>query len=123
VLLAGFFAALGLFGTIGMGVIALVQPAIPEGPAGFVFQAFAVPGAQAAFWVFMQALLSVIGVGMMVKAYQIADATRVAVFEYVILPASAFWGWVIWGETLGVLAMAGMVLIAVAGTVIAVRGK
>jgi drug/metabolite transporter (DMT)-like permease len=123
VLLAGFFAALGVFGLVGMTIVAVMQPAIPDGPASFVFQGIAMPGAKAAFWVFMQALLSLIGVGMIVRAYQIADATRVAVFEYVILPASAFWGWVIWGETLGATALLGMALIAAAGTVIATRGR
>ena len=122
-LLAGFFTALGVFGLIGIAVIAAVEPAVPEGPASFVLKGLAMPGPTAMFWVFMQALLSLIGVGMVVRAYQIAEATRVAVFEYVILPASAFWGWVIWGETLGVSAMAGMVLIAAAGTVIAMRGQ
>jgi drug/metabolite transporter (DMT)-like permease len=122
-LLAGFFAALGVFGLIGMAAIAVLHPAVPEGPASFVLKGAGVPGAAAAFWVFMQAALSLIGVGMMVRAYQIADATRVAVFEYVILPASAVWGWVIWGETLEPVAMAGMALIAAAGTVIALRRR
>ncbi len=60
---------------------------------------------------------------MMVKAYQMAEASRVAVFEYVILPASAFWTWALWGEVLSMRAMAGMVLIFAAGLIIAVRGR
>jgi drug/metabolite transporter (DMT)-like permease len=59
----------------------------------------------------------------MIRAYQIADAGRVAVFEYVILPASALWTWALWGETLGPLAAAGIALIFVAGLVIAIRGR
>ena len=35
--------------------------------------------------------------------------------EYVILAASAFWSYVLWGETLGWMAWAGMGLIAAAG--------
>ena len=75
------------------------------------------------FWTFVQAAGSLIGVGMMVRAYQVADATRVSVFEYVILPASAFWAWVIWGETLTWLAVAGMAMIVAAGLMIALRAK
>jgi len=47
----------------------------------------------------------------------------VSVFEYVILPASAFWSYVLWGETLHWVAWAGMALIVVAGVVIAMAGQ
>jgi drug/metabolite transporter (DMT)-like permease len=40
-----------------------------------------------------------------------------------ILPASAFWGWLLWGERLTPLAVAGMALIAAAGVVIALRAR
>ena len=46
----------------------------------------------------------------------------VSVFEYVILPASAFWSYVLWGEKLEWTAWAGMALIVVAGVVIGVAG-
>ncbi|MGQ0611013.1 MAG: hypothetical protein ACT4N9_07920 [Paracoccaceae bacterium] len=39
--------------------------------------------------------------------------------EYVILPASALWSYVLWGQTLGWVAWAGMALIAAAGVMIA----
>ena len=71
----------------------------------------------------VQAAGSLLGVGMMIKAYQLADAGRVSVIEYVILPASAFWSWAIWGQTLGLLAVAGMGLIAAAGMMIALRAQ
>ncbi|MFN0113361.1 MAG: DMT family transporter [Paracoccaceae bacterium] len=120
-LLAGFFAALGVFGLLGVAIIAVLEPTLPSGPAAFALRGVAAPGAAALFWVFMQALLSLIGVGLMIRAYQIAEASRVAVFEYAILPASALWGWIIWGEVLGPVALAGMALIAAAGAVIALR--
>jgi drug/metabolite transporter (DMT)-like permease len=48
-----------------------------------------------------------------------AEVSRVSVFEYVILPASALWGFLLWGETLSWFAWVGMSLIALAGIVIA----
>jgi drug/metabolite transporter (DMT)-like permease len=71
------------------------------------------------WWTFVQAAGSLLGVGMIIKAYQIADASKVSVFEYIILPASAAWGFLLWGEVLTWLAVAGMVLIALAGVLIA----
>lgn len=122
-LTAGFFAALGLFGLIGMGVLALFPAVVPPGAAGFVLRGPVWPGLIASCWIFVQALGSLIGVGLMVRAYQIAEASRVAVFEYVVMPAAAFWGWLIWAEVPGPVQSAGMVLIVLAGLLIALRRR
>lgn len=122
-LLGGFFAALGLLGLIGMIVLQLWPVAVPEGTAGFVQRGPVWPTASFLFWTFVQAAGSLLGVGMMIRAYQLADASRVSVFEYVILPASALWGWMIWGELLTPLAALGMGLIAAAGIMIALRSR
>jgi drug/metabolite transporter (DMT)-like permease len=45
------------------------------------------------------------------------------VFEYIILPASALWGWVIWSEVLTLQAWIGMAMIAGAGALIALRSR
>jgi drug/metabolite transporter (DMT)-like permease len=122
-LLAGFFAALLALGLAGLAVLALIPMPAPEGTAGFIQRGWVAPSTTVLFWVTVQALGSVLAVGMMIRAYQMADATRVSVFEYMILPASALWGWVIWGEVLTPLAVAGMVLIAGAGAMIALRAR
>lgn len=118
-LLAGFFAMLGVLGVVGLVVLALYPVPVPEGAAGFVQRGFVWPSG--VFWgiTFAQAAGSLIGVGLMIRAYQIAEAARVSVFEYAILPASALWGWLIWGEVLTPLAILGMALIAAAGGLIA----
>ena len=122
-LLGGFFLALGVLGAIGMAVLSVWPLDVPEGSAGFVMRGPVWPSGTFLFWTFVQAAGSLLGVGMMIRAYQLADAGRVSVFEYVILPASAAWSWLIWGETLTPLAIAGMVLIAVAGMMIALRAR
>ncbi len=122
-LLTGFFAALGLFGAIGLAGLALVQLPVPEGADGFIQRGWVQPSSTFLFWVTLQAVVSVIGVGLMIKAYQIAEASRVSVFEYIILPASAFWGWLLWSELPGTQAVFGMALITAAGAVIALRSR
>jgi drug/metabolite transporter (DMT)-like permease len=123
VLTAGFFGILGVFGILGMAALALIAPEVPAGTDGFVLRGLVwPPGMEFWVWTFVQAAGSLLGVGLMVRAYQIADAGRVAVFEYVILPSSALWTWAIWGETLGLTQIAGMVLIVLAGMVILARG-
>jgi drug/metabolite transporter (DMT)-like permease len=123
VLTAGFFAGLGLFGALGIGALAIWHLPVADGTAGFVTRGWVWPSTSFLFWTFVQAAGSLIGVGMMVRAYQLAEASRVSVFEYIILPASALWGWVLWSEVLTPLAMLGMVLIAVAGLMIAARSR
>lgn len=122
-LLAGFFGMLGVLGVVGLGMLALYPVPVPDGAAGFVQRGWVSPSQTFLFWTFIQAAGSLLGVGLMIKAYQVADASRVSVFEYIILPASAFWGWVIWSESLTPLAVVGMALITAAGTMIALRAR
>lgn len=122
-LVAGFFGMLGLLGVIGLGLLALYPIAVPEGAAGFVQRGWVSPSNLFLTWAFIQAVGSLLGVGMMIKAYQVADASRVSVLEYMTLPASAFWGWVLWNEGLTPLAVIGMGLITLAGVMIALRAR
>lgn len=122
-LLGGFFTALGLLGALGMAVLALMPLPVPAGADGFVMRGFVWPSQAFLFWTFVQAAGSLLAVGMMIRAYQVATATRVSVFEYVILPASALWGWILWSETLTPAAAGGMGLIALAGAIIAFGGR
>jgi drug/metabolite transporter (DMT)-like permease len=122
-LLAGFFGALGIIGAVGMVALTLFPLEVPLGPDGFLQRGPVWASGEFYFWTFVQAAGSLIGVGFMIRAYQITDASRASVLEYVILPASAFWTWVIWGKGLEPLAVLGMVLIVAAGTLIAMRAK
>lgn len=122
-LLAGFFLALGVIGALGMAALALWPIAVPAGTDGFLHRGAAWASGTFYFWTFVQAAGSLLGVGMMIRAYQITDASRASVLEYCILPASAFWSYVLWHETLTPLAVLGMVLIVVAGAMIALRAR
>lgn len=122
-LLAGFFLGIGALGAVGMLVLTIWPIEVPSGAEYFLMRGPVWPDGAFWFWTFVQALGSLLGVGMMIRAYQITDASRASVLEYMILPASAFWSWVIWGQTLGALAWIGMALIVMAGVVIAVRAR
>lgn len=122
-LLAGFFGALGIIGALGMVVLTLMPLDVPAGPDGFLQRGPVSATAEFYFWTAVQAVGSLIGVGFMIRAYQVTDASRASVLEYIILPASAFWTWVIWGKGLEPMAVVGMVLIVAAGSMIALRAK
>lgn len=122
-LLAGFFVALGVIGAVGMIVLTAFPLPVPAGTDGFVLRGPVWPDGEFWFWTFVQAAGSLLGVGLMIRAYQVTDAGKASVLEYVILPASAFWTWALWGKGLEPVAVAGMGLIAVAGAIIALGGR
>lgn len=119
VMASGFFLMLGVLGLIGLTVLAVVPLDPAPGADGFVLRGWVWPSSAFWFWTFVQAAGSLLAVAMVVAAYQRADTGRVSVFEYVVLPTSALWGWVLWSEVQPPLAFLGMALIAGAGAIIA----
>ncbi len=118
----GFFLAIGLVGLAGMAVLALWPQPVPEGAEGFLLRGPVRPSGSFLFWTAMQAAASLVGVSLMVRAYQIAPAAPVSVFEFAFLPFSALFGWLIWGDRIAPVATAGMALIVLAGAVILLGG-
>jgi drug/metabolite transporter (DMT)-like permease len=119
-LTAGFFGMLGLFGLVGM---LLVRGEAPAGHAGFVLRAWGPLDGPMLFWFLVQAVGSLIGIGLIFRGYQLGEASHVATFEYSLLVFASFWAWVMWGQTVPPLGLAGMALIALAGSTIALRSS
>lgn len=122
-LAVGFFAAMGLAGAAGVALLALAAPEAAAGADGFILRGWAWPSAQVWFWILVQALAAPLGIALAAQAYLIAEASRVSVFEYVILPFSAFWGWLLWSEAITAPMALGMALIVGAGAMIALRSR
>lgn len=122
-LTAGFFAALFGVGALGLAAVTLWAPAVPDGPAGFVLRGWQAFDGPFLFWTLVQATGSLVGVALMVRAYQMADTSKVSVFEYALLPIGAAWGFVLWAEVLPLAAWLGIALIFASGAVIALRSK
>lgn len=122
-LLGGFFVALGIVGAVGMVALWIWPIVVPAGPAHFLQRGPVWPAADFWIWTFVQAAGSLIGIGLMIRGYQLTEAARASVLEYFILPASALWSYAIWGQTLGWMAWAGMGLIVAAGVMIALGAR
>ena len=115
---AGFFGMLSVFGLIGL----LILPAGgPAGFEGFVLRGWVPLTGDMWFWIAVQAVGSIVGIGLIFRGYLLGEAGHVAVFEYSLLVFASFWAWVLWGQTVGLLALFGMAMIAVAGVVITLR--
>ena len=55
---------------------------------------------------------------MMTRAYQIAQTSYAAVYEYAYLISVGFFSWAFWGIVPGILSIVGIILIIFAGLVI-----
>ena len=74
-------------------------------------------------WVTIQAILTVVALSFLTMAYQQADTSFLAVYEYGFLIFAAFWGWVLWSTVLGLSEITGISLIIAAGMIIIARSS
>ncbi len=120
-LLGWFFGLMMVWGALGLIGLAVHPLPVPDGPDGFVQRGWVTPGP--VFWAVTvaQALGSLVGVGLSIRAYQMADSTMVAVFENTLLIFATVWAIILWGEVPDALGLVGLGLIAVAGVIIALR--
>ena len=124
VVLFGFFVVNAVLGICGLAYFELVE--VDEGlvqAAPFFFSGWVEPTAKFWFWATIQCVGSLVAVAGLIRGYQIADPTYIAVFEYSFIVFAGFWAWVIWSEIPGTLSLIGIVAIVSAGMVITMRSK
>jgi drug/metabolite transporter (DMT)-like permease len=122
-LLVAFFVTMVGWGLLGCLVLELLQPEVPAGADGFLLRGWRAMSWTALGLVAVQALGAVIGLALIFRAYLMAEAPFLAVFEYAMLITGGFWGWVIWGQTQNALAFVGIALIIVSGGTLARAGR
>lgn len=116
-LTAGFFFMIATFGAVGC----LIFPGAGTGPDGFAVRGWMPLNADLLFWIAVQAVGSLIGIGFIFRGYQIGEASKVAIYEYSLLVFASGWAWYLWGQAVPPLGLFGMGLIVMSGAVIALR--
>ena len=118
-----YFAILGVYGLIGVAVLSIWPMDAPMGVDGWLHRGW-VPLDTRMVWVTIgQAVGSIIGVGLLTRGYQLGEASYVAINEYSLIVFAAFFGWIMWGQTLGAVALVGVVCIVASGSIIALRSS
>lgn len=115
-LLVWFFGGLGVSGLIGMLLL-------PSNGANFVAQGWVAPSWLFLGWCLMQAVGSILAVGLLTRAYQICEPTYLSIFEYSLLVFASFWAWILFAQSITAQGAVGIVLIVLSGTVIALRSN
>ncbi|MEM1077596.1 MAG: DMT family transporter [Pseudomonadota bacterium] len=118
-----FFGLLLIYGLVGAGVLAATGWGGTPETASFFGTGWQPLTGQFLALTALQAGGSLIAVGFLVRAYQIADPSYASVFEYSFLLFAGIWGYALWAEVPGGLAFAGICCILLAGTVIILRGQ
>ncbi len=105
----------------GLGVIYLYFD--PGNPTNYLSRGWVWPSLQVWFWLWVQAVFSLIGIGFIMKAYLIGEVTYVSIFEYSMLIFATLTAWLLFGDKVGPLGILGIGLIIVTGAVVSIRSK
>ncbi len=116
-LLAGMWIALGLMGLAGVLSI-LVLGSVGD---GFVARPWTWPVVEAWPWLAVQAVGSVLGVFMIIKAYQLGDTSYVSIFEYSVMIFGPAFAFLAFGVPITAMQIVGTLMIATAGVIIVLR--
>lgn len=114
---------LGLMGAAGLIVIAWLEPVSAEGAAGFLTRGWVWPVWHLAPVFALQVFGSLAGVFLLIRGYQMGEASYVSVFEYSVMVFGPLFAWVLFDEALGAWQALGIALIILAGVIILLRSR
>jgi len=117
-LTAMYMVMLGAVGALWSVASDLLSLTSTAGQTAFFLRGLSWPDLPGLGWIALMAVLSVIGVCMITKAYQLAETSYMAVFEYSYLITAGIIGWLLWDDRFGAAAAAGIVLIVCAGVLV-----
>ena len=118
-ILMSFIVAIGLCGgafATGLTVVPASQELIAQAP--FLFRGWQMVDVWFWIWMAVIAIGACVALSMMTRAYQIAQTSYAAIYEYAYLISVGFFGWAFWGVVPDILSTAGIVLIIFAGVLI-----
>jgi len=120
ILVCGGLVGLGLIGAAVSLTLTLLLPGLAVEDA-FLLRPWTWPDAVTWAWICVQVVGVLVGVGLLTRAYAMAEASSVAVFEYTFLVFAAVWAFVLRGEIPTLVSLAGMALIAGGGAILTMR--
>ena len=120
-LMLGIFLAQCALSLVVMVGLSVFDVGTGAGGMAFLTRGWVWPMTDALPYVAMQAVGSAFGVALLNRAYQLGEASHVAVFEYSIMIFGPLFGWLLLAQPVTLLQGVGIALIASAGIIIAVR--
>lgn len=120
-LLLGIFLAQALISGLLLSVLTVSRIDVGAGGMAFLTRGWVWPMVEAMPYVVLQAVGAFFGVSLLNRAYQLGEASHVAVYEYAIMIFGPLFGWVLLSQPVTAMQGLGIALIASAGIIIAIR--
>ena len=118
-----YLLAQGVIGALLLLALQIWPLPVAEGAEGFVTRGWTWPLWHISHLILLQGCAAVAGVFLITRAYQLGEASFVAVFEYSVLLVGPAIAWIAYGQALGLAQMLGIALIVGAGSTLALRGS
>jgi drug/metabolite transporter (DMT)-like permease len=122
-LLAMFFGFMLVIGGVGTVLAGALIADAPVGAAGFAFRGWVPFEGMFMVLTVVQGVGSLIGVGLIIRSYQLAEPSFIAVFENAMIVFATLWAIVLWGEVPDELGLLGLGCIIASGVIISVRSR
>lgn len=107
-----------VIGGMALTVLAQMDPVVPAGTEGFLVRGWIWDFAQVWPLLLIQAAGSLIGVGLIIRAYQQGEASYVAIIEYCVFVFGPGAAWVMFGDRITLTQGVGIIMIVAAGGLI-----
>jgi len=120
-MLAALFSMQFVLAGLALIALALLNPVVPEGSAGFIVRPWTSDWWPAWWILLLQAWGSLVGVGLMTRAYQVGEASIVAIFEYSVFLFGSVFALMLFGQTVDFCQGVGFALIILGGVIIVLR--
>ena len=119
-ILFSFLLAIGLCGVLVSSVFTIFPVSnVFQQKAPFLFSGWRPIGSSFWMWITIIAICTFLALSLMTKAYQIAKTSYAAIYEYAYLLSAGMFSWAFWSVTPDMMAFLGIMLIVLAGIVIA----
>lgn len=118
-----YLLAQGLIGGLLLVGVEIWPLPVEQGADGFVTRGWVWPLWEMSHLILLQGFAAVGGVFLITKAYQLGEASFVAVFEYSVLLVGPAIAWLVYGQVLNFAQMMGIALIVLAGSTLALRSS
>ena len=119
-ILFSFLLAIGLCGALVSFTFTIYPVSnVFHQKAPFLFSGWRPLEASFWMWITIIAICTFLALSLMTKAYQIAKTSYAAIYEYAYLLSAGIFSWAFWNITPNIIGFSGIMLIVIAGIVIA----
>jgi drug/metabolite transporter (DMT)-like permease len=120
-ILMSFIVSIGVCGavvTTAFTILPVPSELLDQAP--FLFKGWQIVDDLFWLWILLIAVGASVALSLMTKAYQLAETSYLAIYEYAYLISVGLFGWIFWGIIPGIMSIIGIILIVFAGVLIVI---